>query len=60
METDQNLKCIEREGEGSDFVYVLGCFDTLLEGMVFLARPQNGYKIHRGGEGTVPFSPSVS
>ena len=60
METDQNLKCIEPEGKRSDFCafYVLGYFDTLLEGIVFLARPQNRYKIYRGGEGTVPFSPS--
>ena len=36
METDQNLKYIEPEGERSDFCafYVLGCFGTLLEGIV--------------------------
>ena len=61
METDQNFKCIEPEGERSDFCAfcVLSYFDALLEGSVFLARPKKRYKIYRGGEGTVPFSPAV-
>ena len=40
METDQNLKGIEPEGEWSVFCAfsVLECFDTLLEGIVLLDR----------------------
>ena len=40
METDQNLKGIEPEGEWSDFsaVFVLVCFDAFLEDIVLLDR----------------------
>ena len=40
METDQNLKGIEPEGEWSDFCafFVLVCFDTFSEDIVLLDR----------------------
>ena len=39
METEQNLKGIDPEGEWSDFCgFVLVCFDTFLEDIVLLDR----------------------
>ena len=60
MEADQNFKGIEPEGEWSDFraFCVLVCCDTFLGGYR-IAGPQNRYEIYRGGEGMVPFWPSV-